>query len=140
MSILGKIFGGPAIDAVTAIGGVVDELFTSDEEKAQGRALMAKIAQKPHILQGAVNKVQASHRSIFVAGGRPFLFWVAGICLAFFYIPQYSVAAWVWSQTVLTTGEMVPYPVDADGIMELVLALLGLGGLRTIEKMNGRAK
>jgi len=51
MGIFSKIFGGPAIDAVSAVGNVVDQLFTSDDERAQAALLMEKLRQQPQVLQ-----------------------------------------------------------------------------------------
>ncbi|PHZ86468.1 3TM-type holin [Paremcibacter congregatus] len=136
MGFLGKLFGSAAGDAVSAVGKVVDQLFTSDEERAQAALLMAKLRQKPHLLQAEINKIEAGHRSLFVAGWRPFIGWVCGIGFlwAFLLHPLF-----VW--TVVVWGLQVEPPVIVtDHMMELVLALLGLGGLRTAEKMTGRAK
>ncbi|MCC3859779.1 3TM-type holin [Pseudemcibacter aquimaris] len=140
MSILSKIFGQGVAEPITAVGNVVDSLFTSDDERLSHEEVKMRLAQRPDLAQAEINKVAAGHRSVFVAGARPFLLWVAGAGLAFFYIPQYTMAAYVWSKTVLANGEIVAYPVSADGLTELVMAILGLGTLRTIEKLNGRAK
>jgi len=37
----------------------------------QAQAVLDKIAQKPTILQAEINKIEAKHRSLFVAGWRP---------------------------------------------------------------------
>lgn len=102
--------------------------------------MLTKLAQHPNELQVELNKVEASHRSIFVAGWRPYIGWVAGTGLAIYFIPQYTVAAWLWAHQAINTGTLPPYPATADGLFELVLALLGLGTLRTLEKGIGRTK
>ena len=81
--------------------------------------------------QVELNKIGAAHRSIFVAGARPFLLWVCGVGLAFSFIVN-PVIQW-------TTGD--PGPELPTGVMmELVIAMLGLAGLRTAEKMVGVSK
>ena len=140
MSFLTKLLGGSAAQPIEAIGNVFDKLFTSDEERAQAEAVLTKIAQKPHILQAEISKIEAQHRSTFVAGWRPAIGWVAAVSLAFFYIPQYAVATYLWVDAVLAAGYLVPYPTSADGLLELVFALLGLGALRTVEKLQGKSK
>lgn len=141
MGFLSRIFGvGEAADAVTAVGGVFDELFTSDEERAQAAAVMERLRQEPGKLQAAINQVEAGHRSVFVAGWRPGIGWVCAISLFAFYVPQFVMASYLWVDLVVSTGEMQPYPATDDGLMELVLALLGMGTLRTVEKLQGRAK
>ncbi len=136
MGLFSKIFGGPAIDAVSAVGNVVDQLFTSDEEKAQAAILMAKIRQKPQLLQAEINRVEAGHRSLFVAGWRPFIGWVCGLGFlwAFLLHPLFE-----WIVAVRGLG-ISPPEIVTDNMMELVLALLGLGALRSVEKMTGRSK
>jgi len=136
MGLFSKIFGGPAIDAVSAVGNVVDQLFTSDEEKAQAAILMAKIRQKPQLLQAEINRVEAGHRSLFVAGWRPFIGWVCGLGFlwAFLLHPLFE-----WIVAVRGLG-ISPPGIVTDNMMELVLALLGLGTLRSVEKMTGRTK
>lgn len=136
MGFFSNLLGGPAIDAVSAMGNVVDQLFTSDEERAQAAILMEKIRQKPQILQAEINRVEASHRSLFVAGWRPFIGWVCGLGFlwAFLLHPLFE-----W--TVALRGlDVVPPAIVTDNMMELVLALLGLGTLRSVEKIAGRSK
>ena len=131
MSILASLVGGSAAQPIEAIGNVFDKLFTSDEERAQAEAVLAKMAQEPHILQAEINKIEASHRSVFVAGWRPLLGYVCGVGLGFAYIVN-PMIQWL-------TGD--PGPVlPMEYMSELVMALLGLGGLRTIEKIKGKAK
>lgn len=136
MGIFSKILGGPTIDAVTAVGNVVDQLFTSDEERAQAAILMEKLRQKPQLLQAEINRVEASHRSLFVAGWRPFIGWVcgAGFLWAFLLHPLFE---WI---VALRGLDIVAPAIVTDNMMELVLALLGLGTLRSVEKMTGRSK
>lgn len=82
------------------------------------------------ILQTEINKIEAQHRSLFVAGWRPAIGWVCAIGLAFPFIVN-PLIEWAGG-----TGLKIPM----DQLMELVVALLGLGTLRTFEKLAGRAK
>lgn len=136
MGLFAKLLGKPAVDAVGAIGNVFDELFTSDEERQKAEAVLAKIRQHPHLLQAEINRVEAAHRSVFVAGWRPFIGWVCGLGFLWAFI-GHPLMAWV---VALTAADIAPPAIPTDAMMELVLALLGLGGLRTFEKLRGRAK
>lgn len=148
MGFLAQLFGLTASEAgktiatpIEAIGNVFDKLFTSDEEKAQAQLVLAKLAQRPGELQVELNKVEAQHQSIFVAGARPFIMWVCGISLAFYYIPQFIMAAIIWTRMSWDMQTLVPYPVgQIAGLMELTIAMLGLGALRTIDKAMGTSK
>lgn len=131
MSLISGLLGGSAAQPIEAIGNVFDKLFTSDEERAQAEAVLSKMAQEPHILQAEINKIEASHRSVFVAGWRPMLGWVCGLGIAFAYLVNPALQ---WF-----TGDLGP-ELPMEYMNELVLALLGLGGLRTFEKIKGRTK
>jgi hypothetical protein len=137
-SVLGKILGGGVAEPIEAIGGVLDKLFTSDEERLDKQAVLARLAQRPGELQAAINKIEARHRSIFVAGWRPFIGWVCGAGIAWAYIGQplfeWVVAIW-WPDRGI-----VPPVIVTDHLFELVVAMLGMGGLRTLEKFGGRTK
>jgi hypothetical protein len=145
MSFLAKIFGGVAGDAIAApveaVGNALDKLFTSDEEKAAAAAVMEKIRQQPQILQAEINKLEATHRSVFVAGWRPFIGWICGIAIGCYYIPRFLMATAFWAVDCWNAGVAVPYPaMDLTNLNELVYALLGLGLLRTAEKITGTVK
>ena len=132
MGLLSKVFGvGEAVSGITAIGNVLDGLFTSTDEKLTHEEVRIRLAQQPDMAQIEINKIEASHRSRFVAGWRPFLGWVCGIGLANMFLIN------PWLQWI--TGKDGPN-LPENIIMELVFALLGLGTLRTIEKIQGRAK
>jgi len=133
MGFLSKIFGGgeTAVQGVTAVGSILDNLFTSKDEKLTHEEVRIRLAQQPDMAQIELNKIEATHRSMFVAGWRPFIGWVCGVGL----INMFLINPWLQWFT-LKPGPDLP----KDVIMELVFALLGLGTLRTIEKIQGKAK
>ena len=131
MGWLQNLIGAGAAQPIEAVGNVVDKLFTSDDERLTHAEVMARIQQAPALVQSEINKIEAQHRSIFVAGWRPFLGWVCGAGLANVFL----VNPWIqW-----TTGEAGP-AMPTEVMTQLVVALLGLGALRTAEKFGGRAK
>lgn len=136
MGILGKLIGGTAVDAVTAIGNVFDKLFTSEEERQQAEQILQKIRQEPALVQAEINKIEAAHRSVFVAGWRPFIGWVCGVGFGWAFVLQ-PLIAWVVAIQGLA---VTPPELATDDMMELVIALLGLGVMRTFEKARGRAR
>ena len=134
-------FGGKVIaEPIEAIGNVIDKVSTSDEERLQGQAVLEKIKQNPMILQAEINKLEAQHRSTWVAGARPFILWICGIGLGVYFIPKFILAAFLWTKSCLISGQIVPYPVDGKDLMDLVVALLGLGLYRTVEKFGNKTK
>ncbi|WP_319583936.1 3TM-type holin [uncultured Pseudodesulfovibrio sp.] len=150
MGIWSTILGGGAAKVVDSVGGVLDNLFTSDEEREEAKRLMEQVKDKPHQDQRNINLVEAAHRSVFVAGWRPFLGWVGGLSLASYYLPKHFMAAglWMWQNVeymrqAIKTGDitsltLTAYPISLDDtIMALISGLLGLAVTRTYEKKKG---
>ncbi|MCY4551478.1 MAG: 3TM-type holin [Defluviicoccus sp.] len=137
MPLLDMLFGARAAEPVAAIGRVIDDLFTSEEERLDRQALLARLAQRPALAQIEVNRIEAQHRSVFVAGWRPFIGWICGAALAWNFILRDLL---VWAFSVWAPGTPVPAALQLEHLLTVLLSLLGLGGLRTFEKMGGRAK
>ncbi len=133
LSLLGKQAAAP----IEAVGNVLDALFTSDKERLDKRAMLARIAQQPQMVQAEINKIEASHKSLFVAGWRPFIGWVCGISLLYQFIFRDLL---IWVLHALGTQISDPPPLQIETLSTILYALLGLGGLRTFEKIQGRAK
>ena len=140
MSVIGTILAKVGLAGVTetvkAGGTVLDNLFTSDEERLEAQRLLAEIEQRPQAAQWQTNIAEAQHRSVFVAGWRPAIGWVCAISLGSYYIPQYVMGSWLWASQCYHAGKIVAYPLEIGGLTQLVLALLGMGTLRTIEKFG----
>tara|TARA_R110002012_G_scaffold279009_1_gene466906 strand:- start:1227 stop:1634 length:408 start_codon:yes stop_codon:yes gene_type:complete len=122
------------------VGDVLDRFFPNKEEKARAeREIQAKLAEhlaKIDMAQIEVNKQEAAHRSLFVAGWRPFVGWTCGLALFYTYVAQ-PMAMFVMAQT----GDLVQLPqLDLSTMMPVLLGMLGLGGLRTYEKFKGVSK
>ncbi len=138
LGILGKAVGGGLKEPIDAIGGIIDELFTSGEEKLNAKEVMARIKQRPHLAQNATNNIEASHRTIFVAGWRPFIGWVGGIAILWHYV-LFDLLSWCQGVFMPETPPL-PKLASTEQLMTIVLGMLGLGGMRTYEKMKGRSK
>lgn len=124
---LDKLIGGTVAAPIEAL----DKLFTSDDERLSRAEIMARIEQAPALAQVELNKVEAASRTFFIAGWRPAIGWICAVGLAFPFLIN-PCLQWY-------TGVAGPVlPVDVIG--ELVVALLGLSGLRTFEKLKGASK
>ena len=137
MAILDMLLGRGAAQPVEAIGRVIDDLFTSDEERLGKQALLTRLAQRPSLAQIEVNRVEAQHRSVFVAGWRPFVGWICGAALAWNFILRDIL---VWGLALWAPGTPAPAALQLEHLLTVLLSLLGLGGLRSVEKFGGRAK
>jgi|TARA_R110002020_G_scaffold65563_3_gene173133 hypothetical protein len=122
------------------VGDVLDRFFPNKEERAKAeREIEAKLTAhlaSIDLAQLEVNKQEASHRSLLVAGWRPFVGWTCGLALFYTYLIQ-PMATFVLAQT----GHLIQLPpVDLSAMMPVLLGMLGLGGLRSFEKYKGVSK
>jgi hypothetical protein len=133
LNLISWLSGGKAVaEPIEAVGNVLDALFTSDDERLDKELIKQRLAQQPALAQAEITKVQAQHRSTFVAGARPFILWVCGFGFLFSFVVN-PVIQWIHPEA---GSPVLPLEV----MMELTLAMLGLAGLRTIEKLQGKSK
>jgi hypothetical protein len=124
---------------VQAGGNILDDLFTSKEEEMTIAIENRKIDASLRTGQMEINKVEAGHRSVFVAGWRPFMGWICGAALGYKFI-VYEFFTWLWFVAVglqWLPEDMSPPPtINAAELYPIIMGLLGLGGLRTIEAVK----
>jgi hypothetical protein len=128
------LFGGgvDAVSAIGTVGNVLDNLFTSKDEKLTHEEIRMRIAQQPHMVQTEINKLEAGSRFAFAACWRPAIGWVCALGLFNFFI----INPWIQWFTD-KPGPELPFEI----IMQLTLGMLGLlGTMRTVEKLKGKAK
>jgi hypothetical protein len=119
------------------VAGLLDKFI---EDKDQKNALAHEIAtlatRQAHeaaMGQIEINKTEAAHRSVFVAGWRPFLGWG----LAFAMVWHFVLAPMIIFGFAYAGMEAPDLPTfDMDSLMTVLLGMLGLGGLRTVEKIK----
>ena len=124
---------------ITGIGSVADLANTviskiwPDKTEAEKQQLAAAVM----VIQGQldINKAEAASPSIFVSGWRPAIGWVCGAACAWNWIGL-PVAMFIAGYTGHTLSLA---PADITEMMPILLGMLGLGGLRTVEKINGVA-
>ena len=128
------------VSAALEIGGkVIDRLWPDPAQAAAAKLELMKLQQSGELQmvmgQLKVNEVEAASNSVFVAGWRPFIGWVCGMAFAYkFILAPFGVF-------VLTaTGHPITLPVlDFTEMSTLLFGMLGLGGMRTLEKVKGVA-
>ena len=133
---------GGVTPVVNAVGGALDELFTSDEETLSKKEAMLRLAVKSQEIQSRIGEIEASHKSVIVALARPSLMYV----ISFVVLMVFGIGPMLfWSGQVyvaITTGTPVPPPSwpNMDNFWTLVPMVLGYQAMRTTEKVTGRAK
>ena len=144
----------PIVSAILGvIDGPLDRLLgrffpnADDRQKAklemqatlieQEGTLQAKVLELQQA-QIEVNKVEAAHASLFVAGWRPYVGWTCGFAMTWQYVLQPFAAFFLTIAQGIWKFDVPPLPVlDNSQMITVLLGLLGLGGLRTYEKIKG---
>jgi hypothetical protein len=123
-----------AIDsAIADLAGTVINKIWPDKSEAEKQQLAAAV----QLVQGQmdINKAEAASGSVFIGGWRPAIGWVCAAALACQYIARPLL---VWAGII--TGHSWPVlPGLDDNLWQLMLGMLGMGGLRTVEKVKGVA-
>jgi len=119
------------------VTGILDKFIEDKDAKntmAHEIATMAeKAAHEAAMAQVEVNKMEAQHRSLFVAGWRPFIGWTCGIALAYHFVLNPLIMFGV-SWAGVEIPELPEF--DMSSLMTVLMGMLGLGGLRTFEKVK----
>ncbi len=123
---------GKLIEPVTELVG---KFIPDADKKAELAAELATLAERQAhsevLAQLEINKAEAGHKSVFVAGWRPALGWVCVLALASNYVISPYVNAFL--------NVEIP-PLDVSVMMPLILGMLGLVGTRGLEKVKGVAR
>jgi hypothetical protein len=135
MSIISDIGGIGAVSSL--INNVIDKIFPDKIGMEKERAAFLQKAQEMdnELLKGqqAINQIEAGSNSIFVAGWRPFIGWVCGSAFAYHFVLQPFL---VFCFTLY--GAKIDLPVfNMDALNTVLMGMLGLGALRTTEKVKG---
>lgn len=122
------------------VTGLLDKFIEDKDAKnamAHEIATMAeKAAHEAAMAQIEVNKAEAASGSVFKGGWRPFIGWVCGFAFAYHFILQPLLLFGVTAAGVT----LPPLPeFDMSSLMPVLLGMLGLGGLRTVEKIKDKA-
>ena len=122
------------------VTGLLDKFIEDKDQKARLAHEIGTMAQR-HAQELAksqleVNKVEASHASMFVSGWRPAVGWVCclGLGCNFLFVP---VANFILT---ITEAPITVPALDLSEMMPVLLGMLGLGGLRTWEKTKNVAR
>ena len=135
LKIIGGLLGGKD-GALKQVASVIDSIHTSEEEKLDKKILMQRIQQKLAEKQLDINAKEASHRSIFVAGWRPFIGWIGGLALMFSFILSPCIEWYAKFSGI----DIVPPSIETGPLLAIVTSMLGVAGMRSFEKARGLTK
>ena len=143
VSIISGVVGKIAGDLV----GGLDDLFTSDEERAAAKLKLQEQLMRPQIIQAMTTLKEAGHPSVFVAGWRPGLGWVAVSGLAWEFVVRpllaagLNIASLFGADPIKCVQAAAELPhLDVAQLVALVTLLLGVVVNRTFERTKGVAR
>jgi hypothetical protein len=121
---------GPLVDRVV---GLIPDPQAQAKAKVEAMQQVVEFAARADAAQLEVNKAEAETGNLFVAGWRPFVGWVCAVGCAWNWI---GLPVGMFAAAALGSPLQVS-PLDLSEMLPLLLGLLGMGGLRTFEKMQG---
>lgn len=127
-------------DLIDGVKDIVSEVIVDKDKKIQIEAelefLRDRAGERLHqemMGQMSINRTEAASRSIFVAGWRPFIGWVCGAAVSWSFVIG-PLVEWI-SRLFGWQGSMPE--LDVGQLMTLVLAMLGVGAMRSYDKGKG---
>jgi len=132
MSFIARLFGS----GTKGVGQLAKDIREAIKGKELDPNQQLEIASKLAEVQTKINEAEATHRSVFVAGWRPFIGWICGIGLG------YAVFLEPLLRFIYTTkGWSLEFPeINTNITMQVLLGMLGLAGARSYEKKNKLTK
>jgi len=126
---------------IAPVASLLDKFIPDADTKQKIAHEIATMSQKhaQELAKGQleINKEEAKHRSLFVAGWRPFLGWILATAMGWHFV--FAPATMFFCAYLGVTIPELPV-FDMDSLMTVLLGMLGLGGLRTAEKIKGITK
>lgn len=126
---------------INPIATLLDKVIPDKDAKYKMAHEIATMAENhAHDIAKAqieVNKQEAVHKSIFVAGWRPFTGWSCSLALTFNFImlPLINLGLKLAESKIEEIA-----PLDLTVMLPVLFGMLGLGAMRTSEKNNGVAR
>lgn len=132
---------------IPIIGTVLDKVLPDPQAAAEAKLKALEMAQKGELAaldadvrlalgQLEVNRAEAA-TDVFRGGWRPFSGWVCGAGLAYSFLVQPLLP---WLVGVVLGKQLPALPgIDVDTLLVLLAGLLGLGSMRSFERLKGRA-
>jgi hypothetical protein len=138
----------PLLALIPLLGNLLDKIIPDPAAAAEAKVKLIEITQKGELAaldfeksivegQNATNAVEAASSSLFRGGWRPAVGWV---CATAFGVQFVLAPLLPWLMTLGGINDVPPLPqMDMEMLLTVLLGMLGLGGLRTIERLNGKA-
>ena len=117
---------------------IIDKVVPDADAKRRAQEAwqlrVLEIAAQEAAQQSATNTAEAGHASLFVSGWRPAVGWVCAASFAWVCVGQ---PLFSWTYVLLTKQPAPVIALPTEMLMTTLLGMLGLGTLRTLEKIKG---
>lgn len=134
-----------SLDPITAgidlVSGIVSRIWPDASADEQAKLVLALQQDKDFAqlmtAQVNANAAEAANPNMFVSGWRPFIGWVCGLAMAWVYMVE---------PIIVFIGSASGHPItnlptfNSSDMMNVLFGMLGMGGLRTFEKVKGVAR
>jgi len=118
------------------VKGIMQTITDAKEKKIEADIAFAKLEMLVPQMQMQINLKEAENPSLFVSGWRPAVGWTCTAGLAY----QYLLAP-LANGGLSIAGLTATFPtLDLSTLLPLLLGMLGLGGIRTVEKLGNVAR
>jgi len=121
---------------INPISNILDKFVADKDLKQKLEHELKTELHRANMAQIEVNKEEAKHRTVFVAGWRPFTGWVCASALAYHFILEPIIVFGL----ALNNIQLTLPQFDMGSLLTVLMGMLGLGGLRTYEKKQGLTK
>jgi hypothetical protein len=136
----------PLTDLIGAATKILERVLPDPKARAEALLKLKEMEQAGELAklnadlviisgQNEVNKAEASNPHLFVSGARPFVLWVCASALAVQLVIGPLV---VWGSALANHPVQLP-AMQTELLTTLLIGMLGLGGMRTLERLNGVA-
>lgn len=127
----------PVLSIIEIGAKLLDKIIPDKDAREKAQTELLKAAQDQDfqlaVAQIKVNEEEAKSENLFKSGWRPAIGWICVFGL-FYNFVLYNILLWTVATFKLSLN---PPALMSDILMELVFAMLGLGSLRTFEKIKG---
>lgn len=120
------------METIIQIVNIIDKFVETPEEKKAAEVIRLKLLQQSDKWQAEINKIESTHRSIFIAGWRPAAGWICTFALSWSWI----IAPIIETILHICNIQIEIPKIDTAQAFPLIMALLGMSTIRTYDKKN----
>lgn len=129
---IAKALLGDTLD--TVVDRLTPDVNMRKEAKIELEKALVDTANAALLAQLEVNKTEAEHPSVFVAGWRPATGWICALAFGYNFIVHPMLG---YILPLVAEVHELPPAIDVGPMLTVLLGMLGLGGLRTFEGVHG---